>query len=127
MRASIMALALRSIAFGEWIYRLSSEKPRRTAAMTYALVAIALGAATPFLELRRAVANGPSPRPLCSLVGVWHKQDNMIVPYSSYLAPVSMLPAVLRNIPVVAGRSDPDECWDRKWVLPDGWPTGPKA
>lgn len=127
MRASIMALALLSIAFGESIYRLSSEKPRRTAAMTYALVAIALGAATPFLELRRALANGPSPRPLCSLVGVWHKQDNMIVPYSSYLAPVSMLPTVLRNIPVVAGRSDPDECWDRKWVLPDGWPTGPKA
>jgi hypothetical protein len=63
--------------------------------------------------------NPISPRPLCSLVGVWTKQDNMIVPYSTYLAPVSTLPAGLRNVAVVAGRSDPEKCWDHKWVVPE--------
>jgi hypothetical protein len=125
MRASIMPLALLSIAFAEWVYGLWKAAPVRAAAITYALVAIILGAATPLLELRRAVMNGPSPRPLCSLVGVWPKQDNMIAPYSTYLAPVSTLPAGLRNLPVVAGRSDPDRCWERPWTLPEGWPRRP--
>jgi len=70
------------------------------------------------LEVRRAVIDGPSPRPLCSLIGVWHKQDNMDVPYAMYLAPVTKLPRAIADIPVTAGRSDPDYCWDRKWVLP---------
>jgi hypothetical protein len=118
MRASIMPLALLSIAFAEWISWLAKEEPVETAAIAYSLVAIALGAATPLLELRRAVMNGPSPRPLCSLVGVWDKQDTMAAPYSTYLAPVSMLPEVLPHAPVIAGRSDPDTCWDRKWVTP---------
>jgi uncharacterized membrane protein len=119
MRASIMPLALLSIYFAMWILRLLSKKAVHKAAIAYALVAIILGAATPLLELRRAVVNAPSPRPLCSLIGVWHKQDNMIVPYSTYLAPVSTLPAGLRQIAVVAGRSDPENCWDHKWVVPE--------
>lgn len=119
MRASIMPLALLSIYFARWISKLLSEKPSHRAAIAYAFVAITLGAATPLLEVRRALVNGPSPRPLCSLVGVWDKQDNMIVPYSTYLAPVSALPAALRHLPVVAGRSDPEKCWDRKWVVPE--------
>ncbi|HEX3422042.1 MAG TPA: hypothetical protein VHS33_01380 [Sphingomicrobium sp.] len=119
MRASIMPLALLSIYFAKWISRLLKEKPERVAVIAYALVAIILGAATPLLEVRRAVVNGPSPPPLCSLVGAWYKQDNMIVPYSTYLAPVSTLPTRLRDVPVVAGRSDPERCWDRKWVVPE--------
>lgn len=119
MRASIMPLALLSIAFASWISTLLAERPARKAAIIYAIVAIMLGAATPLLELRRALVNPPSPRPLCSLVGVWNKQDNMIVPYSTYLAPVSTLPPRLRNVPVVAGRSDPARCWDRKWLVPE--------
>ena len=122
MRASIMPLALLAIAFGEWSYRLCVERPVRIAAISYAAVAITLGAVTPLLELRRAVANAPSPPPLCSLAGVWHRQDNMIVPYSTYLAPVSALPSGLRNVPAVAGRGDPDKCWIREWDLPQGWP-----
>jgi hypothetical protein len=118
MRASIMPLALLSIYFARWISRLLSKKAAHKAAIAYAIVAIMLGAATPLLELRRALVNGPSPRPLCSLAGVWDKQDNMIVPYSTYLAPVSTLPAGLHQIPVVAGRSDPQICWDHKWVVP---------
>lgn len=126
MRASIMPLALLSIAFAQWIYGLSMEKPLRSAAISYALIAIALGAVTPLLELRRAVMNRPSPRPHCSLIGVWHKQDNMIVPYSAYLAPVTTLPIGLRHLPAVAGGSDPDKCWDRNWALPEGWPSRSK-
>ena len=126
MRASIMPLALLSIYFAKWILRLVSEKAAHKAAIAYALVAIMLGAATPMLELRRSLVNGPSPRPLCSLVGVWHKQDNMIVPYSTYLAPVSTLPAALRHLPAVAGRFDPEKCWDHKWVVPEA-PNPPQA
>lgn len=119
MRASIMPLALLSIVFASWISALLAEKPARGTVLGYAILAIVLGAATPLLELRRALVNPPSPRPLCSLVGVWNKQDNMIVPYSTYLAPVSTLPPGLRNVPVVAGRLDPAKCWDHEWVLPD--------
>jgi len=118
MRASIMPLALLSILFAQWVCRLIERDPKRSAAIAYAGAAVALGAVTPMLEIRRAVADGPSPRPLCSLIGVWHKQDNMQVPYAMYLAPVSKLPAAMADVSVTAGRSDPDRCWDRKWVLP---------
>jgi hypothetical protein len=123
MRATIMPLALLSIAFAEWVYRPSKEKPARTASIAYAVAAIALGAATPLLEVRRALVNPPSPRPLCSLIGVWNKQDNAIAPYSTYLAPVAALPSGLSRIPVVAGRSDPEKCWDENWAIPQGWPA----
>jgi hypothetical protein len=122
MRASIMPLGLLSIAFGEWVYRLSEERPARTAAIAYAAVAITLGAVTPLLEVRRAVVNPASPPPLCSLAGVWNRQDNMIVPYATYFAPVSALPSGLRKMPVTAGRADPHGCWSRDWDLPQGWP-----
>ena len=118
MRASIMPLALLSMLFAQWVCRLLKEKPVRSIALNYALFAITLGAATPLLEVRRAVLNAPSPRPLCSLIGVWHRQDNMIVPYSMYLAPVGRLPDSLRSVPVTTGGSEPAECWDRKWVTP---------
>jgi hypothetical protein len=120
MRASIMPLALLSICFAQWLCGLLSEKPARTAAIAYALTAMTLGSVTALLEVRRAVINGPSPPPRCSLIGAWNQQDNMIVPYSSYLAPVAMLPSPLRQVPVTAGRSDPDKCWQRRWVLPEG-------
>ena len=43
----------------------------------------------------------------------------MIVPYSTYLAPVSTLPiAALADALVVAGRSDPERCWHRDRALP---------
>ena len=118
MRASIMPLALLSILFAQWICRAIGRDPKGNAALAYGALAVALGAVTPLLEVRRAVIDGPSPRPLCSLIGVWHKQDNMDVPYAMYLAPVTKLPRAIADIPVTAGRSDPDYCWDRKWVLP---------
>ncbi|HEV2595422.1 MAG TPA: hypothetical protein VGU01_09520 [Sphingomicrobium sp.] len=118
MRASIMPLALLAIFFANWICELCEETPVRILGIAYALLALTLGAPTPILEVRRALVNGTSPPPRCSLAGVWNKEDGMIVPYAMYLAPVSRLPAVLGNIPVTAGRSDPQKCWDRKWVTP---------
>src|SRR5206468_2185555 len=118
MRASIMPLALLAILFAQWLCKLLERKPAPQLTIAYALLAIILGAPTPLLEVRRALVNGPSPRPRCSLIGVWNKQDGMVVPYATYLAPVSKLPPGLQGIPVTAGRSDPDECWDRKWVVP---------
>jgi hypothetical protein len=119
MRASITPLALLALLFAQWLCKLLKEEPRRGAVIAYALVAIALGAVTPVLELRRAIVNPPSPPPLCSLIGVWHNQSNMIVPYATYLAPVEKLPSFLHGVPVTAGRSDPAICWDRKWVIPN--------
>ena len=118
MRASIMPLALLSILFAQWICRRINEKAVPNTAIFYAVVAVGLGAVTPLLEVRRAIANEPSPPPLCSLVGAWNQQDNMVVPNATYLAPISMLPASLRNVPVTAGRNDPARCWDRAWVVP---------
>lgn len=125
MRASIMPLALLAVYFARWLIRLRSQKPL-SIAVVYASLAIGLGAATPLLEFRRAVADGPSPPPLCSLAGVWTRQDNMIVPYSTYLAPVSELPPRIPHPPVLAGRSDPDRCWGREWPIPEGWPARSK-
>jgi hypothetical protein len=127
MRASIMPLALLAIYFAQWLCALLAEKPKRAAAIAYAAVAVLLGAGTPLLELRRALIHPPSPRPLCSLIGVWYKQDGLIVPYSTYLAPLTKLPRPLRNVPVVLGRSDPGECWDRQWDLPLGMNRRAKA
>jgi hypothetical protein len=118
MRASIMPLALLSILFAQWIAGLLNEQRWRIAALAYAVIAVSLGAPTPLLELRRAVVNKPSPRPLCSLVGAWNRQDNLVVPYSTYLAPASMLPEFLAAVPETVGRSDPAQCWDRKWKTP---------
>lgn len=118
MRASIMPLALLAIFFAQWICQHLQRGPRPATIVGYVFVAIGLGAPTPLLEIRRALVNGPSPRPRCSLVGVWNKQDGMIGPYAMYLAPVSKLPSALRHIPVTLGRSEPQVCWERKWVLP---------
>ena len=123
MRASIMPLALLAYYFALWVCRLLEQKPVRRLCLSYAALALALGAATPLLEVRRALVDGPSPPPLCSLIGVWDKQDGMIVPYSTYLAPVSALPRELRDVPVTTGASDPAKCWAGKWPVPAGTPS----
>jgi hypothetical protein len=118
MRASIMPLALLSILFAQWVCRIVKAKPARHALVAYAGVAVALGAVTPFLEIKRAVVNAPAPAPLCSLIGVWKAAVGPQIPYATYLVPVSALPSAFPTIPVVAGRADPAQCWDRPWVTP---------
>ena len=116
MRASIMPLALLAIAFAEWLYRVLDKRPLPRFELGFAVVAIAVGAATPAFELRRTLVNGPSPAPQCSLVGVWDKQTGLIAPYVAYLASTDSLPTVLKDIPVIAGTHDPARCWNRNWV-----------
>ena len=115
MRASIMPLALLALAFAEWIIRVAGKKRRPKAAIGFAIGAIAIGLATPAFEIHRSLVNGPSPKPLCSLLGVWNKQSGMIAPYATYLADVDSFPFRTPEIRAIAGRHDPAICWDREW------------
>ena len=117
MRASIMPLALLAVAFAEWIMRKLDQRPVPKGALGFAVVALLVGAITPALEIHRGLVNGPSPAPLCSLVGVWEKQSGLVAPHATYLADTSSLPYVLKNVPAIAGLRDPESCWDRKWVV----------
>jgi hypothetical protein len=116
MRASIMPLALLALAFAEWFNRMLEQRPLQRGAIGIALLAIIVGAATPLSEIRRALFNGPSPAPQCSLLGVWTKQSGLIAPYATYLANTKSLPGKMKSIPAIAGTRDPAKCWDRKWV-----------
>jgi hypothetical protein len=118
MRASIMPLALVAIIFAQWLIRSIEQVESRRAAVAYSLLVVGLGAATPAFEIARAVRLDPSPKPLCSLAGVWDKQIGlMVAPHATYFAQVDRLPAPLRDIPVLAGRDDPEKCWKRPWVV----------
>lgn len=129
MRASIMPLALLAIAFADWLADLSMRRPIPRGMLAVAVLALAVGAVTPAFELRRALANGPSPRPLCSLVGVWQQQDNVVVPMSTYLAAVETLPFVLHPVTFIDPATDPATCWERRWVtiVPGKPPATPQA
>jgi hypothetical protein len=120
MRASIVPLTLLTFAFAEWLIDLlggdATNHGRRRSILALALVVLAIGAATPAMEVRRALANGPSPVPLCSLGGVWKAQTNVVPPYGTYLADIRTMPAWLAGAPVTAGRDDPARCWAMPWV-----------
>jgi hypothetical protein len=116
MRASIMPLALLAIFFAQWAARLVDYLPDARPALTAGLVMLAIGSATPLLETARVFRLGPSPKPLCSLIGVWHKQQGLAIPpYASYIASVKALPEFMRTTKVVAGRNDPAKCWAYDW------------
>lgn len=116
MRASIMPLTLLALSFADWVIRILGERPLPKVDIVYAVLALAIGAVTPALEVRRALWNDPSPVPRCSLIGVWDRQTGLIAPRTSYLARRSTLPGWIGAIPVEAGENDPDQCWDRPWV-----------
>lgn len=123
MRASIMPLALLAIYFAKWLVQLVDRWPSARVGMGYAVALLAVGAATPVMEIRRAFLFPPSPKPLCSLLGVWHKQKGLIVaPYATYFARTKALPTWLGPIPLLAGKSDPAVCWDRNWPSPGDSP-----
>jgi hypothetical protein len=120
MRASIMPLALLALLFGQWFARLVASWKLFPMAVTSVVLLLSVGAVTPFMEIRRALLNGPSPAPLCSLVGVWDKQkDAIVAPYATYFAYVDQLPAFMRGQAVLAGTQDPDICWSKPWVMPE--------
>lgn len=117
MRGSIMPLALLAIAFAGWTTRLIETRPRRKAALGFALTALAIGAVTPAFELRRIFIYPTSPEPLCSFVDVWPKQTGVVVPWTTYLARVEALPSALPTFPIVAVASGDElqECWETPW------------
>lgn len=116
MRASIMPLALLSFLFATWLTHCI-ERPRESQiAIGFALVLLAIGAVTPAFELHRALILAPSPKPLCSLAGVWEKQQGlMISTNATYFARTEVLPGWVLKPSVRAGLNDPDKCWDRDW------------
>lgn len=117
MRASIMPLALLALAFIDWILKTAEKMQFPKTEMGFAFVAIALGFSTPAFELHRSLVNGPSPKPRCSLIGVWNKQTGLVAPYATYLAEVDSFPIRIRETPAIAGKHDPANCWDREWIV----------
>jgi hypothetical protein len=120
MRASIMPLALLALLFAQWVARLFDTITINRTALAYAAVIMAVGAATPMFEIRRALTMEPSPKPLCSLLGVWNQQDGLIIaPHATYFARTRVLPHWLPAIPVRAGVDEPTKCWERPWPNPE--------
>ena len=119
MRASIMPLALLSIFFAAWLNRQILH--RSLTGLAYGILALSLGAVTPALELRRALVNGPSPAPLCSLVGVWKHQTGLVAPVTTYLARAGSLPVRLQAIPMLVRDNDQPHCWVSDWINPQGF------
>lgn len=115
MRASIMPLALLAFAFARWLGERAGHRPLPQGALVYAGLALAIGAVTSVLEVRRALVNGASPPPLCSLPGVWIRQDNLVAPISTYLAPARALPFALRDNTTIDPANDPPACWATRW------------
>jgi hypothetical protein len=116
MRASIMPLALLSFLFATWLAQSFEQPAKPKAAICLVLALLAIGAVTPAFELRRALALAPSPKPLCSLAGVWEKQQGlMITSNATYFARSASLPEWIATPPVRAGLDDPDKCWNRDW------------
>lgn len=118
MRSSIMPLAIVALAFVGWVARLFDQRSVWSrAALAYGLVALAIGAVTPAMELHRTLVMRPTPGPRCSLVGVWMRQTIRVAPTATYVARVSALPVAMRAMPVVAGVHEPAQCWDRDWMV----------
>jgi hypothetical protein len=116
MRASIMPLALLSFLFATWLAQCFEQSAKPKAAIGFALALLAVGAVTPALELRRALMLAPSPKPLCSLAGVWEKQQGlMITSNATYFARSASLPGWVPAPAVRAGLDDPAKCWNREW------------
>jgi hypothetical protein len=116
MRASIMPLALLAFLFATWLAQSLQQPSNAKAAIGFALAILAIGAVTPAFEVRRALTLAPSPEPLCSLVGVWERQQGlMITSNATYFARSAALPGWIAAPPVRAGLDDPDKCWNRDW------------
>jgi hypothetical protein len=116
MRASIMPLALLALLFAQWLIQRIDQRATARGVLGYALVLLLIGAATPVFEIARAVRLDPSPTPRCSMVGIWSKQQGLIVaPHATYFARSETLPTWMQSVPAVAGRNDPERCWSHKW------------
>ncbi|MDB5716688.1 MAG: hypothetical protein JWM38_115, partial [Sphingomonas bacterium] len=117
MRGSIPALAILSVLVTQ---ALGAPAPQgfRRGAQAVLLVVLAIGGVTGLREVRRGLAYLPAPRPLCSFSGAWD-QSFSAFGKSTYLAPVTALPALMRPAaPTLLPAADPAQCWRRAWMTP---------
>jgi hypothetical protein len=114
MRGSIMPLALLAVFFADWLLRMLDQKVR--SGVVCAIAILAIGAVTPAVELQRSLVLPPSPEPRCSLIGMWDRQQGMLIaPHATYFARVQSMPGWMPKGPVLAGKTDPKRCWSRNW------------
>lgn len=108
MRASIPALAILAVMVGDIIARATQDTTWRPAARV-ALLAWAVGLATPLGEIGRALAWPRAPAVDCGYYGV--------VPggYATYIAPLSRFPTPIRPDPTLIKPQDPARCWQGAW------------
>jgi hypothetical protein len=117
MRASIMPLALLAYLFAQWFSTAVDNWPMNRRPLIWGIMIVAIGAVTPLSEIRRAITWDATPKPLCSLVGIWNKQEGLVgAPYATYFARLGALPKFVGPIPVLAGGDDPQKCADRDWM-----------
>jgi hypothetical protein len=111
MRATIPALAILSIMVADLlVHRATEGDGSWKMARRWALIAFAVGLATPVGEVVRAVLLPRAPGQLCGYYGV--------VPggYATYVAPYERLPSPLRSDAAVRiVPSEPARCWDGAW------------
>ena len=110
MRASIPALAILSLMIADLFIRRIPDNTDWRVARAWAMVAFAVGLATPISEAGRAILWEHAPRQLCGYYGV--------VPngYATYVAPLDRLPALVRPHGAFSVTPhEPSHCWDRPW------------
>jgi hypothetical protein len=115
MRASIVALFL--LAFG--FARVATETPRDGGALATAISTLALlSAATPGLELRRAVVVPAFAISDCNLLTSWKKTDPSVFP-TNYLARREIVPAWLATPKEARIEIEDRKCWPDHPLLQD--------
>ena len=116
MRASIVPLAILAIGISTLIAQPGALEP---GGRRLVIILLAIGALTPLMEVRRAIATKPAPPPQCAMIDAWYAQSGTIVSPASYYARLDQIPPHLR--PVAAARitqTAKAQCWDREWDVP---------
>ncbi len=121
MRASIPALAILSVIAADALTRaFATGRPIDASCGRLLVFALAVGAATGAMEVRRAFIYRPSPLTHCTLIGSWDQQVGLLrVAKSTYLAPAASLPGSMQagNSSLVDRRHEPQPCWNRPWQV----------
>jgi len=108
MRASIPALAILAVLIAQIVERAVTDPAWRPAGKV-ALCVLAIGLATPFGEIARAIAWPRAPVVTCGYYGV--------VPggYATYIAQLARFPAIIRPPATLIQPHDRAPCWQGPW------------
>jgi hypothetical protein len=112
MRATIMPLMIIALIFADFMGQ--AKQPNHIALAVIMGGVLAIGSITGLLEMRRAFAFAPSPKPLCNLTGVWFNQDQDVAALGTYLARRSTFPKQTTP-PTIEPFSNPRLCWAKPW------------